>query len=57
MKVEVIDNFLSPYYFNTLQSEVMGENFTWFYSSYTTDPGDGNNQFTSAFYMNVNAMR
>ena len=52
MKVEVIDNFLSPYYFNTLQSEVMGENFTWFYNSYTTDPGDGNNQFTSAFYMN-----
>ena len=52
MKVEVIDNFLSPFYFNTLQSEVMGENFTWFYNSYTTDPGDGNNQFTSAFYMN-----
>ena len=37
--MKVIDNFLSPYYFKSLQNVLMGGDFPWYYtvSQYSKD--------------------
>ena len=56
--MKVIDNFLSPYYFKSLQNVLMGGDFPWYYtvSQYSKDnklvtaKPDFGYQFTAAFF-------
>ena len=40
-EVEVIDNFLSDYYFKQIQSTLLGEHFWWFHNEYINDDDKG----------------
>ena len=50
-KVEVIDNFLSQYHFDSLYSYFMGSNMHWFYRDGIVEEGDGGFQFTAAIFV------
>jgi hypothetical protein len=52
MKIEVIDNFLPSFQFDSIQSFFMGENVAWFWRDnivFNNEPGD-NYQFNTAVY-------
>ena len=48
MKIEIIDNFLPDYYFNQLQSRLLGAYFPWFHNEHILDDHIGKNK-TSQF--------
>ena len=47
--MEVIDNFLEPYYFNQLESHIMGD-IPWHFRDHVVKEGDGGYQFIHGFY-------
>lgn len=53
-KISVIDNFLPLETFKTIQEQIMGDNFPWYYSPWKTshDANEGvfDSQFTHMFY-------
>ena len=44
MKIEIIDNFLPDYYFNQLQSRLLGEYMPWFHNEYILHVDEGKNK-------------
>ena len=52
--MEIIDNFLDPYYFRSLQKSIVGKSFPWYYAPNGisgTKKNDGT-YFTHMFYFN-----
>ena len=48
--MQVIDNFISPFYFKELQSLILGSKFDWYYNDFITSKGDSTFQFTHMLY-------
>jgi hypothetical protein len=48
--MKIIDNFLEPFDFKTIQNTLMNPHFPWYYQDHSTNEGDSISQLTHVFY-------
>tara|TARA_B100000287_G_scaffold143732_1_gene135625 strand:+ start:235 stop:711 length:477 start_codon:yes stop_codon:yes gene_type:complete len=51
--MEIIDNFLSDYYFKSLSNIILSDEFDWYYNGCTVMEGDGQMAFIHSYYNDI----